>query len=183
MADTVIVQRPYDRVSEIEGFGVIEKGIRKLLGRRHVIFLYRFLFVCLQEGDVRIAYKVLAAVFDEHLAYSLVIDNLRQRQFVVAEIYQHHLVIGIGQKTAQRVRKRVSYYKKIVLSFTGGVLRYVSQSYLRVVAVEKDRIFIQLFKPVSVEDAVVFRSGLVYGVYLVFGVPELYGIRLSQPEP
>ena len=51
------------------------------------------------------------------------------------------------------------------------------------VAVEKDRIFIQLFKPVSVEDAVVFRSGLVYGVYLVFGVPELYGIRLGQPEP
>ena len=31
MADTVIVQGTYDRVSEIEGFGVIEEGIRKFL--------------------------------------------------------------------------------------------------------------------------------------------------------
>ena len=56
MADTVIVlQRPYDRVSEIEGFGVIEEGIRKLLGEAPCNSSYRFLFVCLQEGDVRIA--------------------------------------------------------------------------------------------------------------------------------
>ena len=128
--------------------------------------------------------KVLAAVFDEHLAYFLVIDYLRQRQFVVAEIYQHHLVIGIGQKTAQRVRKRVSYYKKIVLSFTGrGVLRYVSQRHLCVVAVEKDRIFIQLFKPVLCRRRRRFSLRSRLRRLSCFRSAELYGIRLGQPEP
>ena len=114
--------------------------------------------------------EIIHTVLNQDFIDVLINKKVRQRQFVVAQVDQDHLVVQIRQKTAQRVGKGIPDNQEI--SPLRSAARQVFDAHQRVVSVQKYRIFILLLKALRIEYAVVNPIRFIADLDQLSGIPQ-----------